>query len=139
MTKFNFSNVQISMSANCKGSVYNVWGDKMTHYKFIVTIRTANGKGTFSFYDSFANYQKGITELDADELQNALDCYLSDAMAYENTQSFDEFCNEFGYDPYEDTQRAKKAFNGCKRQYTNAIRLFGDVDTICNVLNAMHE
>lgn len=138
-TKFNFNGIEISMSANFKGGVYNVWGDKMWHNKYIVTIRTTKGKTTFTYYDSYHNYSNGVCELKSDDLKSSLDCFLSDSLSYENTTDFFDFCKEFGYDDIEDYGKAKKAYNGCKRSYNSAIRIFGDIDTICNVLNAINE
>ena len=138
MTKTNIklNGVEIRISANCKG-VANPWGDNLQHYEFNVTI-SANGERTsFKYYDSFANWQKGITELSGSNLLNCLDCFLSDASCYDSTQDFVEFCNEFGYESISQYKQAMKAFNGCKRHYNAAIRLFGS--DWYDVANALRE
>ena len=139
-TTFNFSGLEITMNATCKGAQRNVWSnDNMIHYKFVVSISVNGEIAYFTFYDSFVNWQKNITILDADALKGALDCFLSDAMCYENARNFQDFCADLGYDPFEDRAKAMKAFKGCETHFNNALRLFGDVDTICNVLNEINE
>ena len=139
-TTFNFSGLEIIMNAACKGAKRNVWdNDNMTHFRFIVTISVNGEKVSFTYYDSFANWQKNITKLDADALKTALDCFLSDAMCYENARDFQDFCADFGYDPFEDRAKAMNVFRGCEKHFNNALRLFGDVDTICNVINEINE
>ena len=69
MTKTNIilNGENVTISATCKGTA-NAFGDNLQHYKFYVTIRTSNETAHFYFYYSFANWQKGITELSEDEL-----------------------------------------------------------------------
>ena len=49
MTRFNFAGFEVVVNATFKESVFNVWGDKMTHNKFVVTIRTDAGMARFTF------------------------------------------------------------------------------------------
>lgn len=136
MTKFNFNGTEVKMSAKYVDSIYNVWGDKQWHNKFIVTIRTANGKTSFSFFDSTYNYNAGKTEIEGDDLKGCLDCFLSDASCYDCSRDFEDFCNELGYTSMSDYKRAKSAYNGCKKHYESAVRLFGaDYYEIANAIN----
>ena len=137
MTHFNFAGFEVVVNATFKESVHNVWGDNMTHNKFVVTIRTDAGMARFTFYDSFANYQQGKTEPNAEDLKGMLECYLSDASCYDCSRDFVDFCNEFGYTSMNDYHKAKKAFEGCKRHYEGAKRLFGE--KWYNVANAINE
>ncbi len=66
-TKINISGVEFIMNAICKGSVYNVWGDKMNHYKFIVSISRNGEKTRFTFYGSFNDWHNGKEELNAED------------------------------------------------------------------------
>ena len=136
MTKFNFNGTEIFVNATFVESVNNVWGDNQWHNKFHVTMRTANGKTAFTFYDSTHNYNAGKYELNADDLKGCIDCYLSDASCYDCSRDFEDFCNEMGYTSMSDYKRAKFAFNGCKRHYEGAIRLFGaEYYEIANAIN----
>ena len=49
-----------------------------------------------------------------------------DACGYADTQSYSEFCEEFGYDEYEDRKFAMKAYKGCKKVYEDLIKMFGE-------------
>lgn len=127
MTKTNIilNGENVTISATCKGTA-NAFGDNLQHYKFYVTIRTSNETAHFYFYYSFANWQKGITELSEDELLNALDCFLSDASCYDGATDFEDFCKEFGYTDISQYKTALRAYNGCKRHYNAVLRLFGE-------------
>ena len=76
------------------------------HYNLVVMY---DGKATnFAFYESAANYGKMLKG--ADNLRDALDCFIGDALS--GLMDFEEFCSEFGYD--EDSRRAEKIHNLCK-------------------------
>ena len=64
-------------------------------------------------------------------------CLLSDADAYTSSRNFEDFCNMFGYD--NDSRKALKAFNGCKKQAEKVRRLFNDeeVETLRNELEKL--
>ena len=59
-------------------------------------------------------------------------CILSDAHCYECTGSFEDFCDEFGYDRYtenrygdiKENKEAMRAFNTCERTHIALNRLF---------------
>ena len=59
-------------------------------------------------------------------------CILSDAHCYESTGSFEDFCDEFGYDRYtenrygdiKENKEAMRAFNACERTHIALNRLF---------------
>ena len=125
-TTFIFNNTEILVSAKFVESVHNVWGDRQWHNKFHVTIRTAKGKTSFTFYDSTHNYINGKVELNESDLKGSLDCFLMDASCYDSSRTFEDFCSEMGYKEMSEYNRAKKAFNGCKKHYESAIRLFGE-------------
>ena len=135
---FEYNGIRFAVRANFIENKYGVFGDNMTHPSFIVTITTENDeRARFNFYASYNDYMKGKKALDRDDMKNAVDCFLSDALAYDNSKDFLDFCDEFGYDVYEDRLRAKKAFVGCMRHYEAAVRLFGDNYT--DILNAMQD
>ena len=47
-----------------------------------------------------------------------------DAQCYERYNSLEDFCSEFGYDLYEERNKATRVYNACERQYNNIIKLF---------------
>ena len=136
-TNFNINGISFSMRANFQDEVFNVWGDKMNHYKFVVTIRTENGLARFNYYDSFANWQNGKTELNAEDLKGALDCFLSDGSCFASCIDFEDFCSNMGYTSLKDYKKAMMAYNGCKRHHNAACRIFGENYT--DILNALYD
>ena len=135
MKTFNFNGTTVRMSAYNQGTVYNVWGDRLNHYKYIVTVKTDSQKTSFTFHDSHKNWRDNVNELDDEGLKNALYCFLSDASCYDACKDFHDFCTEFGYSSIEDYGKAKRAFDGCKRHSEAANRLFADFYTILDELN----
>ena len=66
------------------------------------------------------------------EVEDILYCILSDAHCYESTGSFEDFCDEFGYDRYTENRYgyivinkdAMRTFNALERTYNAMNRLF---------------
>lgn len=86
--------------------------------KYKVTIR--NGKKHFSttFTDSINNTQEGIKSSDIDIIY----CIVSDAQCVQWNNSFEDFCNEFGYDT--DSRSAERIYKACEKTYDDIQRLF---------------
>ena len=122
-TTFNYNGLEFTMNARNLGEVSNVWNDNGTRYKYRVTVSTPNGCTRFNFFDSIHNHDKGIQELDRDNLRDALGAFLSDGMAYDYAYNFIEFCDEMGYDS--DSRKALSIYNACKRHHEAAARVFG--------------
>lgn len=138
MEKYNLNNSEFSVSATFVENKFNAFGDNMTHPRFVVTITTDGGdRARFNYYASYNDYTKGKKDLDRNDILNAVECFLLDALSYDNSRDILDFCAEFGYDIYEDRKRARKAFEGCKKHYEAAVRLFGDEYT--DILNAIQE
>lgn len=76
-------------------------------------------------------YQCNIAH-DEPNIDNVMYCLLLDASCYNNSRSIEDFCNELGYDFYEDIEKAKKNYKACKRTYEALNRLFtsDELDTI---------
>jgi hypothetical protein len=78
-----------------------------------------------TFFDSVYNYQKG-KKLDK---RDVIYSVFLDAKAYSLTNNFTDFCNEFGYEPYDDegigyNKKAMKAYNGCKKAFEKVANTF---------------
>lgn len=135
-TTLNYQGINTVLTSSFIGTSSNAWeGDKLTHNQFRVTISNANGRGWFKYTDSYNNYSKGITELDESEVKNALSCFLSDGTCYSSCIDFADFCANFGYD--EDSRKAWKVWQACKRSHEKAVKLFGndyadDIGTLDN-------
>lgn len=94
------------------------------HNEFLVTVSANGKKASFKFYDSFANYQKGKTELSERDLQQAFYSFTSDTGAGKET--FENFCAEFGYN--EDSRTAEKIHKACQKSREKFNKLFPNAD-----------
>ena len=128
MSKFNFifNGIGVDATATFKGNTNTAFGDGMMHPKFYVYLKTSSDRTRFTFHGSYYDYKNGVQELNEKEMLEAIDCFFSDALAYDNARSFEDFCEEFGYTEISQYKQAKKAYDGCKRSHDAAIRLFGD-------------
>lgn len=76
-----------------------------------------NGKNCYMVYND--NFYNNSTK------EDFLYCLMSDALAYTNCYNFADFMAEFGYSR---EAEAKKAYNGCKRQYIKYNKLFNNAE-----------
>ena len=112
------------------------WGAlRKNQYRIYVKNLNTGEKCSFRYWNSDTVYRPIKTNYD---LVDALDCFISDAILA--TCSFEEFCNELGYDLYNEycdgyNMKAKKIYNACQRSYKSAIRVFGDIDEVYRVGN----
>ena len=81
------------------------WDRKPTnehHVKFRITIKNMDSSAravSFPFYDSIANYQKGVFELTSGSILSAFLAIIGDG-SY-GGMSKEDICDEFGYDCFE--------------------------------------
>jgi hypothetical protein len=93
---------------------------------FIVTLKQGKKRVSFDFFDSIANREKGITELDA---YSVLSCCSSEIHCPE---TFEEFCSEFGYD--EDSRKDEKTFKSLKK-FSDKLKKFFDTEEMRDSLS----
>lgn len=93
------------------------WVDA-NHYK----VKLKNGSKSMSLY-----FSQGFGIKHDPDAQSVLDCLRSDAIC--DDLSFDDFCNEFGYDI--DSRKAYKIYKACLK---NTIKLKRFLDTKFNDL-----
>lgn len=98
--------------------------DKTLHNKFKVSITRIFGNGKkktkrFNFYDSHANYEKGVKNLSENNLKWAFRCFVEDARC--GSLPFSEFCEELGYD--KDSRRAHKIYKECMKSLDKILNL----------------
>ena len=104
LEKIKMSKSCIRKSAMTSGNEYRVY-------------LSYNGKKcSLSYHDNYLNKV---------EKSNVIYCLLMDAMAYESSMNFDDFCNEFGYSTGSITDTLK-AYKGCKKNYDKVHRLFSE-------------
>jgi hypothetical protein len=123
---FTYNGTTFKMSATFKGYKTGVFGDRdnLTRPAFVVTISSDNGRTRFNFYASYNDYKNRVRELDRAGMRNALECFISDGMSYENAYNFIEFCDEFGYNT--DSRRARQIYDACGRHHEAAARVLGE-------------
>lgn len=91
-----------------------------------VKLQVGNKQYTSVYNNSQANGYK------APDVEDILYCIISDARCYESTGSFEDFCDEFGYDRYTENRYgyyvvnkdSMKIFNMLEKTYNALNRLF---------------
>lgn len=89
--------------------------------KYRVTIKNGSLKFTTTFTDSIYNTCNHTPSSKMDILY----CVLMDAQCYNNYDTLEDFCSEFGYDLDEEYPKCVRVFGSCKKQYDNITELFG--------------
>jgi hypothetical protein len=97
----------ISFSFKLANTKRPSWDNGRQCNHFIVTFRKGTRRVSFDFFDSTRNFEKGIKELDA---YSVLACCSSELYC---PDTFEEFCNEFGYD--NDSRQAEKTFKALSK------------------------
>lgn len=91
-----------------------LWDDEKERCCFRCKIKRGEESYRFDFWQSIAEGANKPT------IYDLLACLMkSDVGTYE------EFCEEFGYDSYEDADKAVNIWRACKREWENVWKLFG--------------
>jgi len=128
---------EIRLSAFRVGTVKgfpNDPSDKLPRYKYNVTVTIEDTAKDFAYYTSIADYEAGKKKLDDDDLTNAFECILSDAMSGMMTRS--DFVREYGYANTNPTY-THRIYDACV-DTRNALRRISD-DDIYKLVNAISE
>ena len=97
--------------------------------RYYLELKYNNKSYRFSFHDSIYNYNhnKELNKLDT------IYAVLMDSNSYEYARDFSNFCKEFGYDEYVETQygiienrKARKVYEACKKTYEVLHEIFSD-------------
>jgi len=135
-TKIKVGDIELTVGSY-KGVPTNKWGGWCYRHKIVVEYN--NKRISFSFYNSQIAYSRRQEYLTARDMQEALDCAISDAIGYVNSRNFEDFCSEYGYNIYEERAAARRVYEGCGREYDKLTIDLGlsDDDLICisNYLN----
>lgn len=95
------------------------------HYAYTITVEVDDKVFKTTFHDSVRNYQfgKGATK---EMIDTALDCILMDYDSYDYNPNLQDFMDEYGYDPEENT--GEKVFNACKATFNALNEMFSRED-----------
>lgn len=119
------------ITAVFKGDKPREWGNGITNannYKVTVKNTKTGAKTKFNFWASIA---KPKIEKEYDVL-NAFYCFVSDSVS--GGQSFEEFCDELGYNTNSIT--ARKTWKACKKSLLKLGNIYdGDIYTLANELS----
>jgi hypothetical protein len=69
-------------------------------------------------------FSQGSAHTSPPTTADVLDCLASDAAGYENAQSFEDWCGEYGFDT--DSRKAERTYNTVKRQADKLRTFMGD-------------
>jgi len=118
--KMEFMNFKIE--SEFKGDKLSPWSDaKYKNYNnHIIKVYNKITKKRISF-----EFWESIEITTEDQLLNAFECLISDAISGNQNETFEEFCQEFGYD--EDSRQAEKTYKECKKSY-DKIKRISDID-----------
>lgn len=96
------------------------------HYRYVVGVKSdaTGARIRFTFTDSAHNYDQGKRGLSEGELLWAFSCFVSDAIA--GDQTFRDFCADYGYD--DDSITAKRIYDACRAAMGKFNRLFVGAD-----------
>lgn len=117
-TEFKYKNLIISSKLVKSGVTFPNTKESGLHNQFYITIKNTDNESVtgFDYYGSTNDYNQGNTEIKGQDLLNAFECFISDAMAGE--QDFEDFCSEFGYDS--DSRTAERIHKECLKSLAKA-------------------
>jgi len=128
------------IKGRCVGSVksFPYQEDGYPHFKFRIVVKNLeNGRWTwFYFYGSYAEFEKGKTELTKEDLVIAFKCFLEDCLAVLDYPDVDDFANAFGYDK---PSIVLKVYKACERALRKAKKLGLEEDEIYDLINEIIE
>lgn len=105
------------------------------HGHFKIHLSTESGSDSFDFYGSANDAVKQKFIMNNEDLKYVLKCIIDDGLA--GFYSFEEFCNEFGYD--EDSRRAEKIYKACE-DTCNQLSVIGiGEEEMCVIVNDLNE
>ena len=134
-TTIELNNTPITIESIFAGTKNSLWDAKKEQHH-IVSVSANNKTISFNFWTSIA--QPTIDS--EDYLLDAFYCFISDGMSAD--MSFNEFCNELGYDVYsdDDKQTASTIYSACRDNFIKLEQLsIGDIYDVCNELQDKYD
>lgn len=103
------------------------WGETKERHCYRCILKRGEKSYKFDFWASFAKPFK------KPDLYDVLSGMMKDEPG-----SYEDFCDEFGYDPNEEALRAKLTWRACTNEYKHVRELFGDSyecwDEFCKIV-----
>ena len=133
-TEFKYKGLTISAKLHKSGVKFpNDKTSDLLHNQFKVAITNESTGDTtsFDYYGSFNDYKECKTTIEGNDLLNAFECFISDAIA--GNEEFEEFCSNFGYDS--DSRTAERIHKECIKSLAKAQSIIdGDLYDFANEL-----
>jgi len=98
---------------------FPLWDIENKHASYEVTLIKGEESMTFKFYDSLRNTEEGVKP-------STYDILASINYEQEAEESFEDFCDAFGYDS--DSIKASKIFDAVKKMNADLKRVFSEED-----------
>lgn len=133
ITTSNNKSVTLTISAGKGKPVYH-W--KGWHKQYRIKVTDGSYSTTFTYYDSQVNFKKDY--LTTEDLVNAMDCIVSDALNYVDNQTFLEFAVAFCYSD-DQVAEARRAFNGCRSTFVRLSEFGLNIDDLGILLDKVRE
>lgn len=110
----------ISFSFKLANTKRPSWDNGRQCNHFVVTLKKGRRRVSFDFFDSTANFESGIEELDA---YSVLSCCSGEFYCPE---TYSDYLSDFGA---EDCKEQKKTYNAWKRQSAKLQKFFDNEET----------
>lgn len=124
---------EFKLSSKYKGNKNWANGSNNKNNHIITVRNTETGKLTrFEFWESVIEKEIKTEK----QLLWAFYCFMSDALAYIQNHTIDDFADEFGYTKISEAIRIYKA---CKASADKTLRIGLDEDRLCDLLNEINE
>ena len=121
----------IEVSSVLTGTEEGFSAPRLKNNVFAVTVTNGGMAETFDYHISIHDTEKGKKALTDEDHISAFYCFLGDAIS--GSQSFEEFCDELGYD--EDSRKAEKIWKACQEATQKADNLsIGDLYQVSNYI-----
>ncbi len=116
-------------------------GDNEPRCQFDVVVEDLDSGKTesFKYHDSIHNFNKGKMHLDGEDLSEAFEAFLDDAIY--GTMDFDDFVGELGYDTEytEDYKNAKRIHRATRDALDKTSDLDIEEDELYDLINHLRE
>lgn len=141
MEKFveNFNKKELTVEClDIDTEVNPVWDEKSNRYHYVLEVTYDNKSEQFDFWGSIKDFNEGNIEMDEEDLISALCMEISDGLAFENSKDYIDFCEEMGYDDFENADyynddtdlidysncESFKVYKGCEEAFNKMSNLF---------------
>jgi hypothetical protein len=97
------------------------WGEDARHWT--VTLRVPKPENRNDWFTLKVPFTQGSAHTEPPTTNDVLDCLRSDFFSVIHGESFEDFCDEFGYDA--DSRKAEKIYRACQKSAEDFRTAFG--------------